>query len=119
MSEQKSANILSVQHFHAVQRGLNVYVEKRIGEECDENKDQTHLINIFRSAVERMTGLGEILDSTFMGKSTTSDRLHEVRLNLHQALGAPGCWGYETEIGQALQSLYSAGIPKQPSTNNG
>jgi hypothetical protein len=26
---------------------------------------------------------------------------------IHQAFGAPGDWGYQTEIGQALYALYS------------
>lgn len=106
MPKEKSP--LTLKHFQAVQIGLNAYIESRFDEDQESNRDAAMLLNRFRSAFESCSGLSEMLNAPRLEKQPTLERMHEVRMNIYRALGAPGDWGYGTDVGDALLKLYES-----------
>lgn len=112
----KEKQLITLKHFQNVQMGLNIYVDAQLGVEDDSNYRTHALVDRFRRAFERSSGLSAILNAHLNEEELTLERMHEVRMNIYRSLGAPGDWGYGTDIGEALKHLYSASA-KPPETD--
>lgn len=63
------------------------------------------------TALYRALGLRELVQCYEAGE-LTAERMIANREAIHDALGAPGDWGYDTELGVALARLYQLRLPR-------
>jgi hypothetical protein len=92
----------------AVYNGRLMALDRAIADVVgDSNSDVRELVRCLRRAID-LRGFWNLTDR----QATLPDLvLHRARI--HDAFGAPGGWGYDHPVGQALQSLYAMDFRKE------